>query len=105
MKERGSCGGRTRGQTELDVLLGGGVGSREVEDCPVRMRAFQAIVRGKVVSEDAHDRFKVPLYIGNESGSGGALGYQVFSFLSDVHVCFLCRKTHFCPPETRMKTI
>lgn len=65
----------------------------------MRMRAFQAIVRGKVVSEDAHDRFKVPLYIGNESGGGGALGYQVFSFLSDVHVCFLCRKTRFCPPE------
>lgn len=67
------CGG---GANRVRCIVGGGGdGSWEVEERPVRMRAFQAIVRGKVVSEDAHDCFKVPLYIGNEQR--GAPGYQV----------------------------
>lgn len=70
MKERGSCGGNKRanrvGCIGWRVFMGGD-GSTEVEERPMRMGAFQAIVRGKAVSEDAHDCFKVPLYIGNES--------------------------------------
>jgi len=41
----------TRGQTELGVLWGGWDGSWEVEERPVRMRAVQAIVHGKVVQK------------------------------------------------------
>lgn len=74
MKERGSCSagggrgeGRPRGQTELDVLLRGRV--MGVAECCVRTGAFEETVRGKAVAEDAHDCFKVPLYIANESGS------------------------------------
>lgn len=35
----------------------------------MRTGAFEETVRGKAVAEDAHDCFKVPLYIANESGS------------------------------------
>lgn len=46
-KEKGSCGGNERANRVGCIV--GGDGSREVEECPLRMRAFQAIVRGKVV--------------------------------------------------------
>lgn len=58
----------------------GGEGSREVEECPVRMRAFQACA-WEGCSEDAHDCFKVPLYVVNESGSGVHQDTSVFSLL------------------------
>lgn len=99
----GGGGFGTRGQTELDVLLGvgGGDGSREVEERPVRMRAFQAIVRGKVVSEDAHDCFKVPLYIGNESGSGAHRDTKSCMFGRAV----LRRERHLYSPERRTEFV
>lgn len=45
------------------------MGEGGVAECRVRMGAFEETVRGKAVAEDAHDCFKVPLYIANESGS------------------------------------
>lgn len=80
---------------------GGGDGSREVEEHPVRMRAFQAIVRGKVVSEDAHDCFKVPLYIGNESGSGAHRDTKSCMFGCAV----LCRERDLYSPERRTEFV
>lgn len=54
MKGRGSCvwGGKSRGQTELNVC-GGKWGGWEVKEerRPVRMSAFQAIVHGNVVGK------------------------------------------------------
>lgn len=76
-KRKRKLWGGTRGQTELDVLGGnvgwggwepGGRGApRENESIPGD-RAWEGC------SEDAHDCFKVPLYIVNEAGSTGILG-------------------------------
>lgn len=83
--------GGTRGQTELGVFfweegvgLGGRGATRENESNPGD-RAWEGC------SEDAHDCFKVPLYIVNESGGGGAPGS--FPFCASVHV-WLCRGWH-----------
>lgn len=105
MKERGSCGGgvwdERANRVGCIVGGGGGDGSREVEERPVRMRAFQAIVRGKVVSEDAHDCFKVPLYIGNESGSGAHRDTKSCMFGRAV----LRRERHLYSPERRTEFV
>lgn len=50
----------------------------------MRRGAIQETVRGKAALEDAHDCFKVPLYIANESGSRE---HQVLSSPSIVHAC------------------
>lgn len=51
MKGRGSCGGNERANRVGYSWMGGGDGCWEVEERPVRMRAFQAIVHGKVVQK------------------------------------------------------
>lgn len=66
-------------------------GCREVEEHRVRRGAIEETVRGKAASEDAHDCFKVPLYITNESGSRA---HRVFSSPCIVRVCMRCRGRH-----------
>lgn len=72
-------------------------GCREVEEHRVRRGAIQGSVRGKAASEDAHDCFKVPLYIANESGSRA---HQLFSSPSIVRACMRCRGRHLQASES-----
>lgn len=74
--------GGKRGQTELDVLGGGWEpGGRGV---PWENESISGDCAWEGCSEDAHDCFKVPLYIVNESGSRAHRDTK--SFLS----CALC---------------
>lgn len=98
MKERGSCGGNERANRVRCIV--GGDGSRKVDECPVRMRAFQAIVRGKVVRKMHMIVSRCPFTLVMSLAAGNA----VFYFLCVVHVR-LCRKRRLSSLERRIKFV
>lgn len=78
MKERGSCGGTERANRVGCIVWGGWEpGGR---GAPCENESISGDCAWEGCSEDAHDCFKVPLYIGNESGSPAHRDTKSFLF-------------------------
>lgn len=96
-KRKRKLWGEREGKQSWMYWVGGG--SREVEECPGRMRAFQAIVRGKVVQK-MHmivSRCPFTLLMSLAAGHTGILSifFPVRCACLVVQGVALCRKRHF----------
>lgn len=89
MKERGSSGGNQRANRVGCIVMGGRGREWELggQGAPCENESIPGDCAWEGCSEDAHDCFKVPLYTGNESGSGGTRGDQVLSSFSERCAC------------------